>query len=110
MTNQFNNLNFEKYKYIQFINCIKYPILTAKASRLLEMNKYTFIVDFKADKPTIANAIEYLFKVKVKKIQTIVLPVKKKRFGKFVGNCSRYKKAYITLHKDYKIKAFSDLT
>jgi len=59
-------------------NIIKYPIITDKATRLLENNKYSFIVDPKSDKETIKQAIEYLFDVKVIKVNTIQLPKKNK--------------------------------
>ena len=60
------------------INSIKYPIITDKATGLLENNQYSFIVDPKSDKTTIKSAIEYLFNVKVIKINTCHLPKKKK--------------------------------
>ena len=44
---------------------IKYPIITDKATRLLENNQYSFIVDRYSDKITIKAAIEYLFKEKL---------------------------------------------
>ena len=56
---------------------IKYPIITDKATRLLENNQYSFIVDRYSDKLTIKAAIEYLFHVKVIKINTCCLPRKK---------------------------------
>ena len=78
-------------------NIIKYPIITDKATRLLENNKYSFIVDPKSDKETIKQAIEYLFDVKVIKVNTIQLPKKTRRVGKFLGTKSNYKKAIVTL-------------
>ena len=42
---------------------IKYPIITDKATRLLENNQYSFIVNPSSDKITIKAAIEYLFNV-----------------------------------------------
>ena len=40
---------------------IKYPIITDKATRLLENNQYSFVVSPTSSKPTIKAAIEYLF-------------------------------------------------
>jgi len=57
---------------------IKYPIITDKATRLLENNQYSFIVDRYSDKISIKAAIESLFNVKVVKINTSSLPRKKK--------------------------------
>jgi len=58
---------------------IKYPIITDKATRLLANNQYSFVVSPKSDKPTIKAAIEYLFNVKVIKINTSHLPKKTKK-------------------------------
>ena len=55
---------------ISSANIIKYPLITDKATRLLENNQYSFIVDRSSDKITIKDAIEYLFNVKVIKINT----------------------------------------
>jgi len=78
-------------------NIIKYPLITDKATRLLENNQYTFIVDRNSDKITIKNTIEYLFNVKVVKVNSCRLPRKKKRVGKYIGWKSQYKKAIVTL-------------
>jgi ribosomal protein L23 len=56
---------------------VKYPIITDKATRLLENNQYSFVVDRYSDKTRIKAAIEYLFNVKVVKINTCRLPRKK---------------------------------
>ena len=56
---------------------IKYPIITDKATRLLENNQYSFVVDPSSDKITIKAAIEYLFNVTVIKVNTCCLPRKK---------------------------------
>nr|YP_010835326.1 ribosomal protein L23 [Cryptomonas gyropyrenoidosa]WFQ83001.1 ribosomal protein L23 [Cryptomonas gyropyrenoidosa] len=90
------------------IDLIKYPIITDKATKLLESNQYTFAVDPSLDKHDIKLAIEYLFTVKVIAINTLVLPIKKRRVGKFVGNKSVYKKAVVTLSKQSSINLFSD--
>jgi large subunit ribosomal protein L23 len=56
---------------------VKYPIITDKATRLLENNQYSFVVDRYSDKTRIKAAIEYLFNVKVVKINTCRLPREK---------------------------------
>ena len=66
-------------------NIIKYPIITDKATRLLENNQYTFIVDPSSNKITIKSAIEYLFNVKIIKINTCHLPKKKNELGNILG-------------------------
>lgn len=87
---------------------IKYPIITDKATRLLEKNQYSFVVDRYSDKLTIKASIEYLFSVKVIKINTCRLPRKKKRVGKYVGWKPNYKKAIVTLSEGDVINLFTD--
>jgi large subunit ribosomal protein L23 len=87
---------------------IKYPIITDKATRLLQNNQYSFVVDRDSDKMTIKAAIEYLFNVKVIKINTCHLPRKKKRIGKYVGWKPQYKKAIVTLTEGDVINLFTE--
>jgi large subunit ribosomal protein L23 len=87
---------------------IRYPIITDKATRLLENNKYSFIVTPKSNKIEIKKSIEYLFDVKVKKVNTVHLPKKQKRVGKYIGWKSHYKKAIVTLEKGSTINLFDD--
>ena len=87
---------------------IKYPIITDKASRLLEKNQYSFIVDRHSNKLTIKAAIEDLFKVKVVKVNTCCLPRKKKRVGKYVGWKPQYKKAIVSLAEGCVINLFTE--
>jgi large subunit ribosomal protein L23 len=87
---------------------IKYPIITDKATRLLENNQYSFIVDPFSDKITIKAAIEYLFNVKVVKVNTCHLPRKKKRVGKYIGWKPQYKKAVVTLSEGDVINLFTE--
>jgi large subunit ribosomal protein L23 len=87
---------------------IKYPIITDKATRLLENNQYSFIVDRYSDKISIKAAIESLFSVKVVKINTCRLPRKQKRVGKYLGWKPQYKKAIVTLSEGDVINLFTD--
>ena len=91
-----------------YAQVIKYPIITDKATRLLENNQYSFVVDRYSDKITIKTAIEYLFDVKIVKIYTCRLPRKKKRVGKYVGWKPQYKKAIVTLSEGDVINLFTD--
>lgn len=62
---------------------IKNPLMTEKAVRLMESeNKLIFIVDKKAKKPEIKKAMEEIFKVKVLKVNTLILKGKKKAYIK----------------------------
>jgi large subunit ribosomal protein L23 len=87
---------------------IKYPIITDKATRLLENNQYSFIVDRYSDKISIKAAIEYLFNVKVVKVNTSRLPRKQKRVGKYIGWKPQYKKAIVTLSDGDLINLFTE--
>jgi large subunit ribosomal protein L23 len=67
------------------LGIIKYPVISDKATRLLELNKYTFMIDRKANKFTIKKVIEYFFNVNVIKINTLNTAPKKKTVGRFSG-------------------------
>ncbi len=82
------------------------PILTEKTMRELEDNKYTFIVDLRATKVEIRNAVEEAFKVKVKNVNTLRMPGKTRRQGRFEGKTPEWKKAVVTLEEGYKITLF----
>ncbi len=77
------------------------PVITEKSNRLMEdYNKYTFEVALDASKAEIRNAIEELFGVKVRKVNTMIVKPKKKRvMGRFrqYGTTKRWKKAIVTL-------------
>ena len=73
------------------------PIVTEKASLISENNQVAFKVALKASKIDIKNAIESIFKVKVKAVNTIVIKGKIKIFKGKKGRRSDYKKAIVTL-------------
>lgn len=81
---------------------IKRPIITEKTSELMESNKYVFEVDMRSNKTEIKSAIESIFGVKVEKVNTVKMPAKPKRYGKYSGYTSVWKKAVITLTQDSK--------
>lgn len=85
------------------------PIVTEKATLLLEQNKYVFDVVPKATKPEIKAAIELLFDVKVTKVNTSRPPRRKKRVGRFVGYKSQYKRAIVTLTEGDSITLYPDV-
>ncbi len=59
---------------------IKYPIITEKAVRLMEYeNKLIFIVNKTSTKKEVKDAVENMFKVKVKNVTTTILPDGKKK-------------------------------
>jgi large subunit ribosomal protein L23 len=85
------------------LNYIKYPSITEKSVRLYGNRQYTFIVDKSLTKLEIKFVIEQIFNVSVVKVNTCILPIKKRRVGKFIGKRTLYKKAYIFLKEGNSI-------
>ena len=85
------------------------PIVTEKATLQMEENKYVFDVLPKATKPEIKAAIESLFDVKVTSVNTLKLPRKQKRVGRFIGYKAQYKRAIVTLQEGDSIALFPDI-
>lgn len=79
------------------LKLIKYPSLTEKSINLYGERQYTFIVDRSLTKTQIKFIIENIFNVKIINVNTAILPAKKRRVGKSIGNRSVYKKAYVKL-------------
>ena len=76
---------------------IKSPIMTEKSTNLNQFNKYSFIVSKDSNTSEIKQAIEEIFKVKVEKINTLVIRGKVKAFKGSVGHKKDIKKAIVTL-------------
>lgn len=85
------------------------PVVTEKALRMMEENKYTFFVDKDANKIEIKNAVHKQFKVDVEKVTTVTVRGKKRRQGRFVGKTSDRKKAIVKLKAGSKIELFDNL-
>ncbi|MFH1453273.1 MAG: 50S ribosomal protein L23 [Armatimonadota bacterium] len=83
---------------------IKSPLVTEKSTMNSTLNKYTFEVDPSVNKIEIRKAIESIFKVKVIKVNTIKIPAKTKRMGKYVGKTNEKKKAVVTLKEGQSIQ------
>lgn len=85
------------------------PVISEKSMGLMEDNKYTFIVDPKANKIEIKHAIQELFNVKVEKVYTMMVRGKKRRQGRFEGKTPDQKKAIVKLRPGDKIEIFEGL-
>jgi len=85
------------------------PIITEKGTIQMELGKYVFDVLPKATKPDIRAAIESLFDVTVVKVNTLKLPRKKRRVGRFEGYKAQYKRAIVTLKEGDSIALFPDV-
>tara|TARA_B100001093_G_C26698411_1_gene957938 strand:- start:335 stop:628 length:294 start_codon:yes stop_codon:yes gene_type:complete len=90
-------------KKINFIDSIRQPIITEKATNLSEHNKTVFKVHKGANKKTIKKNIEKIFKVSVIKVNIINTKTKKKLKQGKISTKSGYKKAIITLKKGQSI-------
>ncbi|MGH6988675.1 MAG: 50S ribosomal protein L23 [Stellaceae bacterium] len=82
---------------------IRSPVITEKATMGSEHNQVTFRVPVTADKRAVKVAVEDLFKVKVKAVNTILVKGKRKATKGRVGFRSDYKKAIVTLVEGSKI-------
>jgi len=82
------------------------PLVTEKTTALMQEGKYTFVVDKKANKIQIRNAVQEVFKVKVLDVNTINMFGKVKRVGRSVGRRSDYKKAIVKLAPGESIEFF----
>lgn len=98
-------IQFSKRK---LVDLIKYPIITDKATRLLESNQYSFATVNKTTKKEIKLAVEYLFNVKVLSVNTYNAPRKTKKMGRFIGRKPQYKRAIVTLVQGDSINLFSE--
>ncbi|NLJ56275.1 MAG: 50S ribosomal protein L23 [Firmicutes bacterium] len=78
------------------------PLITEKSTALIEENKYTFVVGKNANKIEIKKAVEELFDVEVRAVNTINMKGKKRRVGVHQGYRPDWKKAVVTLQDGSK--------
>ena len=96
-------------KKINFIDSIRQPIITEKATILSEQNKTVFKVHAGANKMSIKKNIEKIFKVTVTKVNIINQKRKKKIKQGKISIKPGYKKAIITLKKGQSIDLASGI-
>ena len=78
------------------------PVITEKSMAGFQLKKYTFKVAKDSNKIEIARAVETLFKVKVKKVNTISVRGQMRRQGRYEGYTSSWKKAIVTIDENSK--------
>jgi large subunit ribosomal protein L23 len=88
---------------------IKAPIITEKATIASERNQVLFKVARNATKPQIKEAVEKLFDVKVKSVNTLIRKGKKKAFKGTFGEQQDVKKAVVTLEEGHRIDVTTGL-
>ncbi len=86
---------------------IKRPVITEQSMESVGDKKYVFMVDVDSNKTEIKEAVEKIFSVKVKKVNTVRMQGKRKRTGAYPqGRRAAYKKAVVTLTPDSKTIEF----
>jgi large subunit ribosomal protein L23 len=85
------------------------PVITEKATMASEHNKVMFKVLKTATKPQIKEAIEKLFDVKVKSVNTLNRQGKWKTFRNRIGRQSDVKRAVVTLEEGHRIDVTTGL-
>ena len=85
------------------------PVITEKATMASEHNKVVFNVRKTATKPQIKEAVEKLFDVKVKNVNTLTRKGKLKMFKNRVGQQSDVKRAIVTLEEGHRIDVTTGL-
>jgi large subunit ribosomal protein L23 len=93
----------------ELYDVIRKPIITEKATMASEHNAVVFEVAIDASKPLIKQAVEALFKVKVKAVNTTVTKGKTKKFRGMLGRRKDVKKAYVTLEEGNMIDVSTGL-
>ena len=96
---------------IKYYDVILKPVISEKSMNIMGDKKYTFLVHPDANKTMIKEAVEKMFTgTKVKKVNTMNLPGKKRRRGMTIGYTAKSKKAIVSLTEDSKeIEIFQGL-
>jgi large subunit ribosomal protein L23 len=85
------------------------PVITEKATTASEHNKVVFKVNRNATKPQIKEAVEKLFDVKVKRVNTLIRGGKVKAFKGRLGEQQSTKRAIVTLEEGHRIDVTTGL-
>ncbi|HHY95113.1 MAG TPA: 50S ribosomal protein L23 [Firmicutes bacterium] len=85
------------------------PIVSEKSNALMGQGKYTFVVHPRATKIQIRQAVEDLFRVHVRSVNTSRMPGKPRRMGVHRGYTAAWKRATVTLAPGEKIHFFEGM-
>ncbi len=85
------------------------PVITERSMADSEMGKYTFVVDRRANKYQIRNAIEEIFGVRVLRVNTMRMLGKRRRMGMHVGRRPNWKKAIVQLAPGQELDFFEGM-
>lgn len=86
------------------------PIVSEKSMEQMAIGKYTFVVAMDSNKTEIKNAVEDIFKVKVRDVNTMRIQGKFRRYGRYSGYRPDWKKAVVTLEEGQRIAFFEGLS
>ncbi len=92
-----------------YYDIIKSPAITEKGTLVSEHNQVVFNVASRATKPEIKKAVEGLFGVKVKAVNTLVRKGKQRRFKGQLATLGDVKKAYVTLEEGQRLDVTTGL-
>jgi len=88
---------------------LRRPIITEKGLTLKEQEQtLCFEVEKGASKQQIQEAVERMFKVKVRHVRTMTVPGKMRRRGRYFGYRADWKKAYVTLREGEKMIEYGE--
>ena len=91
------------------MNILLKPVITEKMTRDGEdFNRYGFVVPKSANKVEIRKAVESMYGVTVKDVNTMITKGKYRRRGMRISQQPSYKKAIVKLHGDQKIALFEE--
>lgn len=82
------------------------PVVSEKSYGLLDEGRYTFVVHPTANKTEVKQAVERIFGVKVRAVNTLNRKGKRKRFGRTHGRRKDTKRAIVTLAPGEEIDIF----
>jgi large subunit ribosomal protein L23 len=92
-----------------YYDVIKSPAITEKGTLVSERNQVVFNVAHDATKPEIKKAVEGLFGVKVKAVNTLIRKGKQRRFKGQIATLSDVKRAYVTLEEGQRLDVTTGL-
>lgn len=98
------NPNVKKYSNERLMTVLLAPVISEKGTFIADKHEQViFRVQPDATKPEIKAAVELMFKVQVDSVQVSNVKGKEKRFGRFIGRRSGWKKAYVSLKPGQEI-------
>lgn len=83
---------------------LRYPHITEKSAHAAQSNKYVFVIEPDANTHSVKKAVEAHYGVKVESVNTINLPAKERRRGRFIGWKPGVKKAIVKLQAGQTIE------